>query len=326
MHGLIGLLTLLFAVAIGPGSLGAQTAIVAVEEENFRAGPNGPVLAELLEGTRLEAGQSDGRWQEATLEAWIWAPSVRADSRAGHDLVVSAEDGENLRAEPNGRRLGVARTGMLLDRVDARGRWIRVRRTGWIWSPSIRLTAPPDPAPPPEPTGREATREFTRVGDDAVVRSAPDGDTVTRLRPGAEVEVLARDGDWVRVRLEGWTFAAALEGDTAAATVLRELTREELQAEPDRYRGRLVEWIVQFIALQEAERFRTDFLPGEQFILARGPGDDPGFVYLAIPNELREEIRTLTPLQRIRVVGRVRSAQSPLTGAPVLDLVEITGR
>jgi len=138
--------------------------------------------------------------------------------------------------------------------------------------------------------------------------------------------VLARDGDWVRVRLEGWAFAASLGTDSAAPGVLRGVTREELQAEPDLYRGRLVEWTVQFIALREAEQFRTDFLPGERFILSRGPGEDPGFVYVAVPEELRAEVASLSPLQRIRVLGRIRSAESPLTGAPVLDLLEITGR
>ncbi len=107
---------------------------------------------------------------------------------------------------------------------------------------------------------------------------------------------------------------------------MRDVSRAELQAEPDTFRGRLLEWTVQFIALREAERFRTDFLPGEQFILARGPGDDVGFVYLAVPGELLAEVRSLAPLQRFRALARVRSAASPLTGAPVLDLLEVVAR
>jgi hypothetical protein len=314
----------IFALALAPAMASAQNAIVGVEEENFRAAPNGVILAELLEGTRLVLGDAEGRWREATLEAWIWAPSVRADPRA--DLAVSAQDGENLRATPNGRRVGRARTGMLLYRVEEQGRWIRVRRTGWIWGPSIRVTAPPDPAPPPAPEVQAPQREFTTVSEDAVIRVAPGGDTLTRLQTGTDVEVLDRDGDWVRVRVEGWTFAASLGSDTASPGVLRDVGRDTLQARPDRFRGSLVEWTVQFIALRQAEQFRTDFLPGERFILARGPGDDPGFVYLAVPAELASDVQSLTPLQRIRVIGRVRSVESPLTGAPVLDLLEITGR
>lgn len=326
MHGLARPLAVILALAAVPAGVEAQSAVVAVEEENFRAGPNGVILAELSEGTTLVPGGADGRWREVTLEAWIWAPSVQADDRAGHDLAVSAEDGENLRASPNGRRLGRARTGMLLDRLEVRGDWIRVRRTGWIWGPSIRMTAAPDPEPSREPEPAVSGREFSSAGDDAMVRTSPGGDTLAWLQPGADVEVLDRDGDWVRVRVEGWTFASSLGADTTEPGVLREVTRDELQAEPDRYRGRLLEWVIQFIALRKAEQFRTDFLPGEQFILARGPGDDAGFVYLAVSGELLSEIQTLTPLQRIRVLVRVRSVESPLTGAPVLDLLEITGR
>ncbi|MFW6206210.1 MAG: hypothetical protein ACOC5I_03155, partial [Gemmatimonadota bacterium] len=247
---------------------------------------------------------------------------VRADDRDGHDLAVAAEDGENLRASPNGRRLGRARTGMLLDRVETRDNWIRVRRTAWIWEPSVRLGGTDDTAA--ARSGSGTTREFTDAGLNAVVRTSPTGDTLAQLQPGASVEVLEREGDWVRVRVEGWTFAASLGADTAG--VLTDVDRETLQAEPDGYRGRLLEWTIQFIAVREAEPFRTDFLPGEPFILARGPGDDAGFVYLAVPRALLSQVNSLSPLQRIRVLGRVRSAESALTGAPVLDLVEITGR
>lgn len=326
MHRLVRPLLLIFAVGAMPLSATGQSAVVAVEEENFRAAPNGVVVAELFEGTALAPGETQGRWREATLEAWIWAPSVQADDRGGYDLSVSATDGENLRATPNGRRVGRAREGMLLSRVDVDGRWIRVRRTAWIWAPSIRLTAAPDPERPPDPVVREPTREFTSVGANAVLRASAGGDTVARLQPGSEVEVLARDGDWVRVRVEGWTFAASLGADSASRGVVRDVGRSELQSEPDRYRGRVVEWTVQFIALRQAEEFRTDFVPGEPFILARGPAEDAGFVYLAVPGEVVEEVESLTPLQRIRVLARVRSVASPLTGAPVLELLEITGR
>lgn len=314
-------------VALLPATTAAaQSAVVAVAEENFRAAPNGVVVAELLEGTPLLIGESEGRWREATVEAWIWAPSVEPDTREGHDLSVSARDGENLRATPNGRRIGRAREGMLLDRVETRESWVRVRRTAWIWEPSLRLGVGGAGGPRGDLEIRERTREFVDVGGETVLRDGPGGDTVARLQPGSNVEVLARDGDWVRVRVEGWTFAASLGADTDGSGVEADVTRDELQSRPERYRGRVIEWTVQFIALREAEEFRTDFLPGERFVLARGPGEDAGFVYLAVSGELVGEVETLAPLQRIRVVGRVRSVESPLTGAPVLELMEIVGR
>lgn len=326
---------LALALAGVPASAGAQSALVAADRENFRAIPEGRVVAELLEGTPLVLGESSGRWREATLEAWIWAASVRATDRGGHDLVVTPEDGENLRAAPNGRRLGRASPGMLLDRVEERDGWLRVRRTAWIWEPSVRVATPASgdgaPAPPAgggaTPSRRVAERQFAVVSDAAVIRNSPGGDTLARIQPGASVEVLARDGSWTRVRVEGWTFSASLAaGDSGRSAIAGDTAWAAMQEDPERYRGRLVEWSLQFIALQEAERFRTEFVEGEPFILARGPTEDAGFVYLAVPPERVAEVSTLAPLQRIRVLARVRTARSALTGAPVLELLEITGR
>ncbi|HUE77051.1 MAG TPA: hypothetical protein VMM83_03840, partial [Longimicrobiales bacterium] len=124
-----------------------------------------------------------------------------------------------------------------------------------------------------------------------------------------------------------WTFASSLSADDAAgAAVLRDVSTAELAEAPERFRGRLVEWTIQFIALQEAERFRTDFVEGEPFMLARGPADETGFVYVAVPPDRVEEVTRLTPLERVRVLARVRSARSSLTGAPVLDLLELRPR
>jgi hypothetical protein len=319
---------LVLALASMPASSPAQSAEVAVERENFRAAPAGIVVAELVEGTPLTLGEARGRWREATLEAWIWAASVQPDTRDGHDLSVSTENGENLRETPNGRRLGRARPGMLLDRVAEDSRWIRVRRTAWIWGPSVRVTESA-PAPTPAgsaPAGESVSREFAVASDAAVVREDPGADTLARVQPGARVEVLAREGDWTRVRIEGWMFTASLAGDSVATAVLGDSGWAAVREDPERYRGRLVEWTLQFIALEEAERFRTEFVEGEPFILARGPGEDAGFVYLAVPPDRMSEVSRLSPLARIRVLARIRAARSTLTGAPVLELLEITGR
>jgi hypothetical protein len=77
------------------------------------------------------------------------------------------------------------------------------------------------------------------------------------------------------------------------------------------------------MALQRADSVRTDFQRGEPYILARDPGGEPGFVYIAVPNTLLAEVRKLAPLERIEVVARVRSGRSPLTGHPILELVEL---
>jgi hypothetical protein len=336
-----------------PTGAGAQTGFVTPERENFRGEPRSVILAEVLRGTGLQVGAARDGFREATLEGWIWSASVAAEQRDGHDLVVTARGGENLRASPNGDVIARLRTGMLLDRVGAEGNWVRVRRSAWIWDASLRVdqtaarvaatppAAPTTPAAPRAATGTEParatparaaepggrSREFATAGSRGlVVLTQPAGDTLARIRQGASIEVLAREGDWARVRVDGWTFTAALPAGDTSTAVLREIGRDELRRDPERYRGRLVEWTVQFISLQHAERFRTEFLEGEPFILARGPDDDAGFVYLAVPAEQLAEVQRLAPLQRIRIVGRVRVARSPLTEAPVLDLLEITRR
>lgn len=316
----------------------AQAGVVTVEQENFRAEPGGAVVAELFEGTRLTLGERRGQWREATVEAWIWEPSVREQQHPVLDLLVNAE-GENLRDRPNRDRVGRALGGMRLQRLETQGDWLRVRRTGWIWSASLGSagaeagavppSAPSDTSPPEHsaPAPRPSAREFTTLRGSAILLESLGGDTLARLPSGASVEVLAREGEWRRVRVEGWMFGGTLS-DSAGAEggVLAALHPDSLLERPEQYRGRVVEWTVQFIALQNAERFRTDFLEGEPFVLSRGPDNHPGFVYVAVPAELLPKVERLAPLERLRILGRIRTARSSLTGAPVLDLLEIRGR
>jgi hypothetical protein len=334
---------LLLVLLILPGAGSAQTGTVLVDQENFRVAASGNILAEVMHGTVLRLGASSGRWREATLDGWIWAPSLREERRGGHDLVVAPPEGENLRSGPGGEMIARLRPGMRLDYVETSGNWVRVRRTGWIWQPSLTVQAgDPAPAPTPAPVARptgerpEATapaagtaagsgREFATAGATGlVVLTQPAGDTLARIQRGTSVEVLAREGDWARVRVEGWTSTSAVAPVDTASGVLRDISRADLARTPERFRGRLVEWSVQFIGVQQAERFRSDFVAGESFILARGPDDDAGFVYIAVPAERLSEVRRLAPLEHVRILGRIRTARSALTEAPVLDLLELT--
>ena len=89
------------------------------------------------------------------------------------------------------------------------------------------------------------------------------------------------------------------------------------------FRGRTVEWPLQFTPLERAERIRSDFYEGEPFILARGPGDENSFVYVAVPPQRVAQVERLGPLERIVVLGRVRTGRSRVMGPPVLDLMEL---
>ena len=338
----------LAAPAAPGGDLAAQTVEVAVEQENLRQEPMGKRLATVNRGTRLRVVGRDGRWRQVVLEGWIWTPSVASTDRGGHDLVVSADGGENLRSEPSARATVRARLleGFLLTRLEESGDWTRVRRTAWMWAPSLRAVdgggaAEPEEGPAADrdrdegggAEGRAATPSDGggEAGDDhrvveggpARIHVSPDGDTIAVAGPGTDLAVLGRQGEWIRVRLDGWVRASDLVPPDSASAA-RELTPEQLRAHPDRYRGRRVRWTVQFVSLERAEAARTDFYEGEPFLLARpAVGEGTGFVYLAVPPEMLPRAERLRPLQEIHVLGRVRTGRSALMGAPVLDLLEL---
>lgn len=330
--------------AVAPAEASAQTALLTTRE-NFRAEADGTKLAEVMEGEELPVRGREGRWLRVELRGWIWSRSVRTTDRDGFDVVVGVDGGENLRAEPRGRIRARLLEGMLLDELGREPGWIEVRRSGWLWRPSVELRegeegsgeapeadpgeAPGDrerPAPSRSPESPDVPAEWLEVPDGGrPVLSAPDGDTLGVSIGGTALRVLDREGGWARVRLEGWVWSppgGSEEGEDALE-VLRDVTPAELAAEPDRYRGRLVEWSLRFISLERAERIRTDFYQGEPFMLTRGPGDRSGFIYVAVPPEKLPEAEALQSLAGITVVARVRTVASELTGNPILELLEL---
>jgi hypothetical protein len=341
-------LSLVLVCVLLAAPVGAQQARVSAEQENFRAEPAGRIVASLERNAPLRLGARRGNWRAATVEAWIWAASVRPEKRDGHDLVVSAEGGENLRAEPRGAIIGRAAQGMLLNEIERQGGWVKVRRAAWIWQASVsepatpraatpRAAAAPQPTPPaanprpqqaastpaasPSAPRPRAAAEWTNAGESgAALLSAPGGDTVGRLQPFASVEVVSREGNWARVRTEAWIWSPALRAAGDTTGVLRNVTTESLTTNPSGFRGRVIELEVHFIALEKADKIRTDFYEGEPYILARAGGD--GFVYIAVSEDQAEGLRHTQSLSRLRVIARVRTGRSALMAAPVLELLE----
>jgi hypothetical protein len=153
------------------------------------------------------------------------------------------------------------------------------------------------------------------------ILSAPDGDTLAVSAPSTNLRVLAREGNWARVRLEGWIWLPENAGGGSGASVRTDVTLANLTAAPDDYRGEVLQWDLQFISLERAEEIRTDFYATEPFLLTRMTDGDQAFVYVAVPPERLAEAQRLNPLERIRVLGRVRTGSARLTGSPILELL-----
>ena len=330
---------LLIAVGIclvSAAALAGQQVVVS-QQENFRTEPNGSLIGVLEPGTSMAFSRRQDRWVEATLEGWVWERSLQTTTIQGYDLVVRVNDGENLRDGPSGEILGRLEDGTVLEEIGREPGWIRVRRRGWVWAASVTVDGSAAATAAPARAGAQpvsgtalppATAEVIR-GTRAIL-SAPDGDTLSILAPTAEVAVTARQGNWARVRVEGWVWqppvgAGAERGDQELASPAGpSLTPADVAANPEQARGRVVTWELQFISQERAESVRTDFYEGEPFLLMRPTGNSGGrFVYVALPPDQLSVTVGMVPLERVTVVARVRTGVSQLTGSPILDLIEI---
>jgi hypothetical protein len=332
-----GVLALAFTTAAleGQGHATLRTA------ENFRRTPNGEILSRLEPGASFEVIGRDGQWLEIDLVGWVWARSLQVTSNSGFDILVAASDGENLRSEPQGSVMGLLERGTLLGEVQRVPGWIEVRRSGYVWGPSAELesasgsggsaqardVASPAPATaagrqPGPPASRPSG--FAGVGaGGAAILTAPDGDTLALAVPRSELEVTAREGNWIRVRIEGWAWMPDQGEPPEDGEELSVLDPSDLAENPGSYVGRVVSWRLQFISLERAEAVRTDFFEGEPFLLCRFGGDSGLFVYVAVPPDRMAGVEGLVPLESITVTARVRTGASGLTGTPIVDLLGV---
>jgi hypothetical protein len=284
-------------------------------EAALHSAPSGTRIAEVLPGAQVAPGAERRGWHEVTVEGWISEKSVRP-ARGGRYALEVAGEGV-VRAAPGGAPVVNALGGMVLRELKRDGAWIQVQRTGWVpasaFAPAPRpATALPGPAAP-RPAG-PAPAPPAPIG--VVVQSGPAGDTLAVLPAGAPVEVLERNGEWSRVRMEGWTRSPVrVSSSEPGVRALRE--------SPETYRGREVRWSARFLALRRAEAIRSDFTAGEPYILARDPNGESGLVYIAVTPQQALAARRLLPLQKFAFTARVRTGQSALMGHPVLELVEL---
>ena len=221
------LLALGFTLMLASG-LPAQQRYRVARPDAFRqdAGPRGKLLATIPAGVEVKGDSSRNGWVGVTLEGWVWGASVRRTNRDGHNVIVTAPRGENLRTSPNGGVMARLLAGFLLDEVSRKGVWVEARRTGWMAAQSLApvgAAAPATPvaadSPAAVPLGAGGQNDDTSALDRAVVArptqvaATPDGAPAGSLAPDTPVRILARSGDWVRVQLEGWVRESDLRPD-----------------------------------------------------------------------------------------------------------------
>jgi hypothetical protein len=309
--------------------------------------PDGTPLVSLPAGTPVEAGKADGDWRQVTVEGWIYRPSTSPTKRDGFDLVVTSDEGENLRGAPNGPIVGRAREGTLLERVGERGKWFRVRRDGWVPQEAVPAKKVADTtkrqgradkrtggradsgsakaplAAAPAPATPTASVEGVETLRETGLSRSPDSSAMTTLPAGTAARVVGRSGEWVRVQVEGWVREADVK--PAQAGVLAGITAAEVRAAPERFVGQTLDWRLQIISVQLADELRPEMPSGQPYLLTRGPLPEPGFVYVMIPQERVAEFRALPALHEMTLRVTLKAARTRYLATPVAQLVGTPG-
>lgn len=108
-------------------------------------------------------------------------------------------ESEWLYQQPEGKRLAQISQGAELAGGEERGDWRAVTLDGWIFAPSVGVSAR---------AGADLT--VTRAPDENL-RAAPSGTLIARLPQGFLLSKVSDDHRWVHVQRIGWMKSAALE-------------------------------------------------------------------------------------------------------------------
>jgi len=313
---------------------------VTNDGEWFYQEPDGRRLARLARGAIVAGGAPRGTWTQVTLEGYIFATSVGPSPRPEFDLAVTRAPDENLRSSAGGALVAKLAEGFGLKKVGQDDRWVHVTRDGWVSTSALALipdvsatrtvsesdTSSGGLTPGPRPgvdsmpaaapsSGRAQTPRPTTL------YRAPDGPEAGTVSPETPLRVLSRSGEWARVQFEGWVKTTELQD--APPGVQIGVSAAELRAEPQRYAGQVLRWTLQFIAVQKADDLRPDIPEGANYVLARGPLPERGFVYMIIPDGRLGAVQALAPLANIQVTVKVRQGRSRFLGNPVVELISL---
>jgi hypothetical protein len=305
------LLVLLLACLVPP--LAAQGTARLTQETRLYKAPRGTPLGTLAAGASVTPQRTTGDLAEVSLEGWIASAGLGPINRDGF-TVATRKAGTELREKPDGPVVARLNAVVGFVRSDSQGSWTRVQRTAWIarkalQSPSA-LAAPATPGTDQAAVGRRAALSLT-----------PGGASVGQVDSGLNARVLARAGGWTRVQFEAWVPDSALDRSTEG--VLVGVSRAEVRSNPARFVGQVLEWRLQFVAVQTADELRPEIPGGQSYLLMRGPLPEPGFVYVTFPAGQLATWSALPALREVTVRGTLRSATTKYLPIPVLDLVSV---
>jgi hypothetical protein len=279
-------------------------------ETRFYKAPGTQALGTLAAGAEVVPGRTSGRAVEVTLKGWIFARSVGSFNREGFN--AAATRSENLRDVPNGTVIARVVNGFAFVKQETQGDWVRLERSVWIDQRAVSSGISAPVAVVPEGPDR------VEVGARTPLSLTPGGTTLGAVDSGAFARLIARSGGWSRIQVEAWVPDSALS--TTPPGVLVGLTQAEIRSDPARYVGQVVQWRLQFVALQKADELRPEIPEGASYLLTRGPLPEPGFVYVIIPSDQRPRFEALPALKELLVQGRIRSAATKYLPTPVLEL------
>jgi len=140
------------------------------------------------------------------MPALAWLALVVSASAAQAQAVARVRVAEeNFRKDPNGTPLATVLQDAELTVLGDSGGWAEVVLDGWIWRPSL------------EATDREGFDLRVSASGGENLRGSPQGALRARLLEGCLLTRLAEQGNWVRVRRQGWVWKASLDMDAAPA-------------------------------------------------------------------------------------------------------------
>jgi hypothetical protein len=338
----LALIALVLSSVVAAQSPGPGQIITATD---FTLAPGGRALANLRVGAGVQTLAVKGSWSQVAIDGWIHA-SVFGPARDSFPMSVKSPNGALMRAaaDRNAPVVALLEDGMALQQTAKNDQWAHVRRVGWVISKAVKPGMPPalPPPAPPSPVGAKppaaapaaaasvshtaAVPAESLPGDVAVSRrtnilASPTGQTLGTLDSAARLTTGASERGWVKVTLEGWVRQQDLI--PLDSVPITNISAADLRADPKRYEGQTVRWLVQVVAYQTADPLRKGLRTDEPYLLARGPGTESSILYLALPPSLMDVGQKLKPLSSIMILAKVRTGRSDPSGVPILDVQRI---